>query len=165
MSEMGLKNWAENAVNCASELRPQMPIFFTSDSADATVYAKQYGVQRQANVATRVPDPSPPLHIEFSGRRRPAADYIDGFVDLYIMGEATCVTYNKGGYGSFGLLLGRNATCGLRQDAIDRPKINQPCHWVDEDPRTSTNENTRHHYVPMDALTKHEPIYLDPMDG
>ncbi|KAL3910170.1 MAG: hypothetical protein SGARI_002255, partial [Bacillariaceae sp.] len=141
------KNWAENAVNCASELRPRMPIFFTSDSADATKYAKEYGVAfRKANIQTRVPDPNPPLHIEFSGRKRPASDYVDGFVDLYIMAEATCVTYNKGGYGMFGLLMSRNSTCGLRQDAIDRPKIHNPCHWVDEDPWNSTNENTQHHY-------------------
>lgn len=158
------KNWAENAINCASELRPKMPIFFTSDSADATQYAQQYGAFRNATVQTRIPDPNPPLHIEFSGLRRPASDYVDGFVDLYIMAEATCVTYNKGGYGVFGLLMGRNATCGLRQDAIDRPKIHKPCYWIDDDPWNSTNENTRHHYVARQSGVKYEPIYLPPMD-
>jgi hypothetical protein len=158
------KNWAENAVNCASELRPKMTIFFTSDSANATKYAKDYGIARNANVQTRIPDPNPPLHIEFGGRRRPASDYVDGFVDLYIMAEATCVTYNKGGYGLLGLLMSRNATCGLRQDAIDRPKIHNPCHWVDDDPWNSTNGNTRYHYVPRETLSNHAPIYLAPVD-
>ncbi|KAG7369765.1 hypothetical protein IV203_027511 [Nitzschia inconspicua] len=160
------KNWAENAVNCASELRPRMPIFFTSDSTDATLYAQVYGKSRNATVMTRIPNPNPPLHIEFSGgKRRPASDYLDGFVDLYILAEATCVTYNKGGYGVFGLLMGRNATCGLRQDAMDRPKIHNPCHWVDDDPMTSSNENTRHHYLPpKNPDAKYDPIYLPPMD-
>lgn len=158
------QTWAENAVNCASELRPQLPIFFTSDSADATVYAQKYGQSRNATVQTRIPDPNPPLHIEFSGGWRPAVDYIDGFVDLYILAEATCITYNKGGYGVFGSLIGRNATCSLRQDAIDRPKIHDPCHWTDEDPSTSANKNTRHHYVPRTPGVTYGPIYLPPMD-
>jgi hypothetical protein len=160
------RNWAENAVNCASELRPKMDIFFTSDSADATRYAHQYGVSRNATLHTRIPTPNPPLHIEFGGPHRPASDYIDGFVDLYILAEATCVTYNKGGYGVLGLLMGRNATCGLRQDALDRPKIHHPCHWVDDDPWNSTNYNTRHHYVPRatNILPTRDPIYLPPME-
>jgi hypothetical protein len=157
------KNWAENAINCASQLRPKMTIFFTSDSATATQYAQRYGMSRYANVKTRIPDPNPPLHIEFNGNNRPVSDFLDAFVDLYILAEATCVTYNKGGYGSFGLLIGRNATCGLRQDAIDRPKIHNPCHWVDEDPWNSTNPHTRHHYVSKTSSKLYAPIYLEPM--
>jgi hypothetical protein len=41
------------------------------------------------------------------------------------------VTYNKGGFGSWGLLIGGNVTCGVRQDALDRPMIRDPCYWVD----------------------------------
>jgi hypothetical protein len=161
------QNWAENAINCASELRPKMSIFFTSDSADATRYAQQYGNSRNGTIHTRIPTPNPPLHIELGGSQyRPPSDYVDGFVDLYILAEATCVTYNKGGYGVLGLLMGRNATCGLRQDAITRPIIHHPCHWVDDDdPWNSTNQNTRHHYVPRSTnqVVVPDPIYLPPM--
>jgi len=157
--------WAENAINCATELRPKTTIFFTSDSSNATYYAEQYGKQKGITISTHIPDPNPPLHIEFSGRRRPVSDYLDGFVDLYILAQADCVTYNKGGYGLMGLLMSRNATCGLRQDAMNRPRIHNPCHFVNDDPWNSTNENTRLHFVQKELLQhRNMPIYLEPME-
>jgi hypothetical protein len=165
------KNWAENAINCASELRPQKTIFFTSDSANATYYAQQYGEHhnRPVKIATRIPDPNPPLHIDFEWRGRPASDFFDGFVDLYILASADCVTYNKGGFGFMGSLMGRNATCSLRQDAISRPQIRKPCHWVDDPYGSETDTNTRSHYVPpsvhenspMWKEWEQNPVYLE----
>jgi hypothetical protein len=157
------EKWAENALNCASELRPNTPIFFTSDSSNATHYAKVYAYERNATIRTRVPNPNPPLHIDKvrDHLNLPPSDFYDTFVDLYILAQADCVTYNKGGYGIFGLLIGRNRTCGVRQDAIDRPRIFKPCVWVD-DPKNGTNV-TREHQRPPGVLALHDPVYLEPI--
>jgi hypothetical protein len=159
------QNWAQNALNCASELRPQKPIFFTSDSANATYYAKRYATQHKATLATRIPNPNPPLHLDkvTNWRNRPLSDFYDAFVDLYILAQADCVTFNKGGYGIFGLLMNRNASCGHRQDAIDRPMIRNPCHWVD-DPLNGT-QTTRDHYQSTLRIISDDPVYLEPMEG
>jgi hypothetical protein len=153
------QSWAENALNCASELRPKTTIFFTSDSPKATYYAQQYAKQRNATIATRVPNPNPPLHIDFGWRRRPVSDFYDAFVDLYILAQADCVTYNKGGYGLFGSLIGRNASCSLRQDAINRPKIENPCHWTTGD----ENNTAIHEGVGNYQASGYVPIYFEPM--
>ena len=155
-------NWAENALNCASELRPQNPIFFASDSTNATHYAKIYANRRNATVKTRNPNPNPPYHIDKVKNhiKYPPSDFYDTFVDLYIMAQADCVTYNKGGYGIFALLMSRNSSCGVRQDALDRPKILHPCIWVDN-VANGTN-TTRDHYIPYQEeipLINHDPIY------
>lgn len=70
-------NWAKNALNCATELRPQKTIFFTSDSSDATHFAKQYAAERNATLAMRVPNPNPPLHLDKAPdwRKRPVSDF------------------------------------------------------------------------------------------
>jgi hypothetical protein len=157
------RNWATNAINCASQMKPSWSIFFTSDSANATYYAEQYGREKGAHIATRVPDPNPPLHIEFDGgRHRPATDYLDGFVDLYILAQAECVTYNKGGYGYLGLLMSRNSTCEFRQDAINRPRIHDPCHWTVAHGSSSNNSSS----IPSKDSTSSiivEPTYLEPI--
>jgi hypothetical protein len=157
------EKWAENALNCASEMRPNTPIFFTSDSSDATHYAKVYASERKATVFTRIQNPNPPLHIDKVKfhLRLPPSDFYDTFVDLYILAQADCVTYNKGGYGIFALLISRNSTCGVRQDAIDRPRILKPCVWVD-DPKNGTNV-TRDLYRPLGVPVSHDPVYLKPM--
>lgn len=165
------QSWATNALNCASELRPTNPIFFTSDSATATDHAKRYGESLNATVATRLPTPNPPLHIDFGWRRRPPSDFFDGFVDLYILAQADCVTYNKGGFGILGLLMSRNASCGIRQDALDRPKIQHPCSWMgsngNQTTPTSSNSTISHKVVASERAIKeqwrNEPFYLEPM--
>lgn len=127
------RNWAENAVNCASELQPGVPMFFASDSPNATFYAKQYATAKRVPVfGTREPHPNPPLHLDRTKdwRRRPISDFYDSFVDLYLMALGSgCVTYNKGGYGHMGLMMGVNSSCALLQDALDKPAIHNPCHW------------------------------------
>ena len=96
-SEIVKLNWAENAINCASEIRPTKPIFFTSDSRNATYYAKLYGTKRNATIRTRVPNPNPPYHIDKvkNYKTYPASDFYDTFIDLYILAQADCITYNK----------------------------------------------------------------------
>jgi hypothetical protein len=156
------ETWAQNAMNCASELRPAKAIFFTSDSANATYHAKVHAARHNATIATRVPNPNPPLHLDRvdSWNQRPLSDFYDAFVDLYILAQADCVTYNKGGYGILGLYMNRNASCGLRQDAMNRPIIHKPCSWVDD--TLNGTESTRHHYQPSDVVIRHS-LYLEPM--
>jgi hypothetical protein len=40
------REWTRNAINCATRLSSGHPIFFASDSADATTYAKVYGKEK-----------------------------------------------------------------------------------------------------------------------
>lgn len=158
------QNWANNAMNCASELRPGKAIFFVSDSDKATEYAIQYAVQRNATIITRTPNPNPPVHMDkvSNWRTRNISDFFDSFVDIYIMGHADCLTYNKGGYGLLGLFMSRNYSCGLRQDAIDRPHIRNPCTWMDE--KVNNTETTRH-ITPLKWNISNAIIYEDPMNS
>ena len=141
--EYQIVNWAQNALNCASNLlsstsvSPTQPtkFFFVSDSPNATYHAQQYG-QKKTNVVvqTRVPNPNPPLHFDrtFNWRERHVSEFYDTFIDLYLIALGGCVTYNKGGYGHMGWLIGAgNTTCRTRQDAMDRPVIHDKCYWTD----------------------------------
>jgi hypothetical protein len=156
-------DWARNAVNCASELRPRKTIFFVSDSTNATFYAKQYAAQLNATLISRIPNPDPSLHIDkvSNWRRRNISDFYDSFIDLYIMGQADCLTYNKGGFGWLGLYMSRNASCGVRQDALGRPKIRHPCQWVN-DPTHGT-QLTRDR-IPKEPVVIGQKIYGEPME-
>lgn len=154
------KAWAENAMNCASELRPSRPIFFVSDSRNATYYAKEYGILRNATVITRTPNPNPPFHMDkvHDWRRRNISDFYDSFVDIYIMGSADCLTYNKGGYGLLGLFMSHNPDCGLRQDAINKAAIKQPCIWVDS--IENGTQATRDSLSRNSSIGSNEYIYM-----
>jgi hypothetical protein len=69
--------WAQNAVNCASQMRPGFPIFFASDSTEATKYAELYAREKNAQIGTRTPNPNPSLHLDkaTNWRSRPASDF------------------------------------------------------------------------------------------
>lgn len=152
------REWTQNALNCASELRPSLPIFFASDSANATKYAREYGREKQANIVTRAQAKKAPLHIDQADlwMRRPPSDFYDGFVDLYLIAQAECGTYNKGGYGKLGLLMSRNASCSVRQDAQDRSLIRNKCRWV-QSTESGTNLTRQHAWAKQDVIN--EPIY------
>lgn len=110
-----LRKFTTNALACATQIRPNVPIFFTSDSSFATKYAIQYDTMQQHNitVVSSIPDPNPPWHLDsFLG---PINNFYDTFIDLYLIALAGCVTYSKGGYGHWGLLIGGNVHCQLRQ--------------------------------------------------
>ena len=128
------RNWAINAINCASQIFPGAPFFFSSDCSNATRYAENYvRDDKRGIIGTRRPNPDPPLHIDkaLQEHRRPASDYFDIFVDMYILSMGACVTYNKGYFGLLASTISRNASCSIRQDAIDRPRIHNPCNWTD----------------------------------
>lgn len=131
-----LKTWATNAVNCASMLRPGVPILFASDSTYATQMALEYGQTRGSHVvvARTTAATAQPLHLDKATTTEVSPEhYYDTFVDLYLLGMSHCLTYNIGGYGKWGLLLGYNSSCGMRhQKGHGFKKDNlAPCVWMD----------------------------------
>jgi hypothetical protein len=92
------KEWTRNAVNCATELNPGVPIFFASDHTYSTLAAIEYGKERKAQVVSRRQD-NPPLHLDGAENieTRQPQEFYDTFVDLYMLGMSRCVTYNRGG--------------------------------------------------------------------
>ena len=91
-----------NALECAAQLLPGKTIFFASDSQEVTRRAIEYGKGRVVADVNR----TDPLHLDRGSsflkakqdsRPRPASDYYSTFVDLYMMKNARCVTYGRGG--------------------------------------------------------------------
>jgi hypothetical protein len=112
----------ENAVHCATQLRPGYPVYLASDSRVASSYAIKYGRQVGAKVIAQVSD-APPLHIDrgtdflslqgADWMRRNASDFYDTFVDLYLLAGGACTTFNIGGYGRWASLIGSNSSCSI----------------------------------------------------
>ena len=175
-----IKKFTSNALDCATELRPGLPIYFASDSSDATKYALEIGhpasadtsngspgstgplirnkinsdTNLQPRVVASLPSQNPPWHLDkFIG---PPENFFDTFIDLYLMAEARCVTFSKGGFGSWALLIGGNIDCFSQQDIIGShgTKLEHPCKAdLSMTPNTKV-EATR---------TAVEPLYLPPM--
>ena len=112
-----IREWTENALNCASQLRPGRPIFFASDSANASMIASVYAEMKGGIIVTHTPNPNPPLHLDRCAdwQTRQPYEFYDTFVDLYLLALGGCVTYNKGGYGHWSLLIGGNVSCSINQ--------------------------------------------------
>ena len=122
----------ENAVNCASMLRPGWPIYFASDSAKAVQTAVEYGKKMGGMVVARENE-AEPLHLDRGkffmrhwGKQgfhdQEASQYYDVFVDMYLLGKSQCVATGAGGYGRLGSMLSFNRTC-----SIDH--YNTTCQW------------------------------------
>jgi hypothetical protein len=180
--ERYIQMFAENALACATELRPGVPIFFASDSAEATAHAvaigtgvvppKDYvtgqGSQRRTEVAvppvySSVPDPNPPWHLDmYLG---PPFKFYDTFVDLYLMALAGCVTYNKGGYGHWAVLIGGNLNCSLEQETMGRGRsISKPCHFRGYKGEASAAVATFGTVEQSSTRIWTKPLLLPPMD-
>ena len=145
--------WARNGINCANNLRPGAPIFFASDSLNATLFAKRYAQRKGAHLHTHAHNPNPPLHIDRckDWQQRPSSDFYDTFVDLYLIALAKCVSFNKGGFGHWGLLIGGNVSCHINQKTKEGGRITTKCDWVDGD-------------QDPDVTRPKTPIFLDPME-
>ena len=123
---------AINALQCANGLRrrysdnendtaKQQPILLLSDSRDILQAGLKYQ-QRHPTLPIRISSTnssttttlnislSEPLHLD-KASSRVAADYVSVFVDLYLLANAECVAHGQGGFGRFGSLLSRNASC------------------------------------------------------
>jgi hypothetical protein len=115
-----------NAIACAQQLAPDSTIYFASDSVETTRNAVVYGraiagvkVVARNNIHSETEQP---LHLDRGRdflrksddwRDRPAADFYDTFVDLYLLAGSRCTTYGVGSYGSWANLLSHNRTCSL----------------------------------------------------
>jgi hypothetical protein len=95
--------WAMHALHCARALRPQTLVVLLSDSVDVLQAAL-------AHPDLRVAPPATVVHLDQS-ESRPVQEYMDTFVDLYIMAQAQCITHGRGGFGRLGVLLSQNASC------------------------------------------------------
>lgn len=167
-----IEAWTINAIDCASQLRKnpiKYPIMFASDSSYATSYSHIYGQSKSNNannangknvsIVTRAHNPNPPLHLDRTKdwSKRPASDYYDTFVDLYLLALAGCVTYNKGGFGHWGLLIGGNITCSIEQDA--KAKLRKKCSWYEHDDDDAGQDDTS-----LQDMTITEPLFFDAME-
>ena len=151
-SQKVIEGGTRNALNCASQLRPGAPIFFTSDSEKASNYSHIYAGKMNAQVITRTPSPNPPLHLELckDWMQRPPSDFYDTFVDLYLIGLGGCVTFGKGGFGRWGWLIGGNFSCRINRRTINRVDSIK-CSWQ------NSSETARQVSMPG------TPLFLEPM--
>jgi hypothetical protein len=108
-----------NGINCATQLKPGWPIYFASDSSNATLSALEYGRSKHAPIVARIAD-TEPLHldrgIDFlsaseAWKNVDATAFYNIFVDLYLLAGSLCVSYGVGGYGLWGALLSHNISC------------------------------------------------------
>jgi hypothetical protein len=143
--------WTHNAVNCASKLRPGGPFLLASDYTYATEVAIEYGKEKGTRVVSRKHDKQP-LHFDKADlvEQRKPQDFYDTFVDLYLMGMSKCLAYNRGGFGTWALLIGYNSTCSYNQKTSVNG-IADPCDWTE--PETPVTK----------AKSSGAPLFLEPM--
>ena len=119
---------AENAMNCGSQLRPGGPFFVASDSSDALRVALDYGKAKRSQVVTANHASKQPFHLDlYTGNATTPADFYDGFVDLYLMASTRCVAVGPGGFARWGNVLGYNRTCVIHHSG----RKSQTCEWKD----------------------------------
>jgi hypothetical protein len=149
--------WTENAIRCATQLRPEGPFFFASDSSHAQHTALDYGKQHRLVVVSRV-DKGAPKHLDvnYNNASLVPSDYYDTFVDLYLLGNARAVAYNVGGYGKLGLIMGFDSQAGIQhqkggvpwQHGITGVKVHQ-CALKKAASAGTTDEPHQHHPKPQ----------------
>jgi len=113
--------WTFNAVNCTTHLSEKGDVpsamFVASDASFASKLAQRYGKQHGWRIVFHVPDVGQePLHLDkaLHWQDRPASDYYDTFVDLYLLGLSRCLTYGVGGYGKYASWLTGNPRCAFQ---------------------------------------------------
>lgn len=150
-SEEQTTEWVQNALNCASMLQPGGPIVFSSDHTLSTEIALAYGYQQNTIVVCRK-QVQQPLHLDKADHilHRKPSEFYDVFVDLYLMGMSRCLTYNRGGFGTWALLIGYNSTCFYNQKTTSEG-IRAPCNWTSPTQREIPAENS------------HAPLFVDPV--
>ncbi len=126
--------FTENALACATQIYPGVPIFFASDAAQALEYAKSFNGKEvldyndqtiKLKVLTAADGKKTnddgkgnstlnhPWHLDsYIG---PVENFYDTFVNIYMLAMAGCVTYGAGGYGHWGMLIGGHTQCHLSQ--------------------------------------------------
>ena len=148
-----LRRMTENAINCASNLRPEGPIYFATDSNMLADYVVRTLSRQKPTRIVALQRDQDPLHLDQAPgwQNRTPSEYYDTFVDLYLLALSKCVTYNIGGYGEWGLWISRHPNCFIQHG---QPKtIIMPCNW--------TGVATPEYSKPLD-----DAVFLSPMaDG
>ena len=112
---------------------------------------------------------SQPWHLDsFVG---PVENFYDTFVDLYLLAMAGCVTYNKGGFGHWGMLIGGHPHCAKKQFFIGKRSRNITTEFCSfQTNKTGTSLNTtaflNNGYPSVFGKDDSEtgPLFLPPMD-
>jgi hypothetical protein len=148
----GINNRSKtNAVKCALQLHPLGPIYFASDSKDATNYViETMKVSHGVNVKALKRDYDP-LHLEKTPnwRNHSISDFYDTFVDLYLLALARCLSYNVGGFGQWAVWISGHLNCSARHGNLRRLRIQ--CN-------STTTDNIEKSLVMSD-----KPIFLSPV--
>jgi hypothetical protein len=105
VSLRAIKAEVANAINCASVLYPGAPIYFSSESQVAIEEVKTYAKKLNHQIVT-FPHEDDPLHLDktMDWMSRNASDFYSVFVDMLVLGDSRCITFNEGGYGRFASL-------------------------------------------------------------
>lgn len=105
-----MKREVTRVVKCASKLRTDSntPIYFASDRDNVNEFVRREYNISQHNVYTMQGDNTKPVHI-MNGKAGISSMY-PIFVDLLIMGHASCVSFDRGGYGRFAMYMSYNGT-------------------------------------------------------
>ncbi|GKZ00502.1 hypothetical protein MPSEU_001002600 [Mayamaea pseudoterrestris] len=147
-----IKKWAENALNCVSELNAG-PYFVSSDSYYAKEVAVEYGKRRNVRVVAHL-DGQDPVHVD-RVKDLAFSELYPVFIDLYIMSFGDCMVYNMGNFGLLAKLIsGRNSTCKARHWTIGVNKASakkEGCQWI----------NWTSHFE--QAFHLQRPLFLSPM--
>jgi hypothetical protein len=100
------------------------------------------------SMGRRSPNP-PTLHMDRCSdwQKRPASEFFNIFLYLYLLALGDCVTFNKGGYGHWGLLI------GVDQQTTATGAIKNTCE--------RTNGSARNQSA---ARHSNKPLFLDAMD-
>ena len=145
-----IETWSENAIRCTTQLRPQGPFYFASDSTHAQHVALAYGNKHGLRVVTRFATEQPRhMDVKYHNESLTPSDYYDALVDLYLLGNARAVAYNVGGYGKLGLVMGFDSQAGIQhqkggvpwQHGITGVKINQ-CALINSTLAAATTNNS-----------------------
>lgn len=104
-----LRAHVTNAVNCASELMPGVPIYFASDSAKAKEEVRAYATETNRSVIAFTD--MEPVHLDDASSEHTVPDYYPIFVDMYIMAYGRCIAYGVGGYGKWTNLMSSSVAC------------------------------------------------------
>jgi hypothetical protein len=128
-----------NGINCATHLKPGWPIYFASDSSNATRFALRYGRSKNGTIVARIAD-TEPLHLDRGitllrksdeWKNLSASAFYDVFVDLYLLAGSQCVAHGVGGYGKWGSLLSYNSSCV-------KSHLKSQCRWAEPAPHNET---------------------------
>eukprot|EP00934_Nitzschia_sp_Nitz4_P003860 Nitzschia sp. Nitz4//scaffold113_size70149//14751//15236//NITZ4_005942-RA/size70149-processed-gene-0.54-mRNA-1//1//CDS//3329533317//3850//frame0 len=142
-----------NGVNCASRQVPGGPVYFASDDDFAVRVALAYAQQYSLPIVSLAMEEEP-LHLDKDDawKTREPSEYDDTFIDLYMLGQAQCVAYSNGGYGTFGSILSYNASCGIR--FFKGRELDTECNWTD------AHDNEK--LLPPPIMNFPPEMYVDP---